>query len=52
MTTKADFCETVGQATVTIAAALGAIAGPLIIGALTEGSPADGWRTFYVCFHL
>ena len=50
--TKADFCQTVGQAAITMAAALGAIAGPLIIGALTEDSPAGGWRTFYVCFHL
>jgi MFS family permease len=52
MATKSDLVETVGQATITMAAALGAIAGPLIIGALTEVSPANGWRTFYVCSYL
>lgn len=31
-----------------IAAALGAISGPLIIGALTKGNEKDGWRKFYV----
>ena len=38
----------VGQAIVNVAAALGAIAGPLIIGALTRKDPSDGWRKFYV----
>ncbi len=31
-----------------IAAALGAISGPLIIGALTKGDVANGWRKFFV----
>ncbi|KAF2165538.1 hypothetical protein M409DRAFT_67325 [Zasmidium cellare ATCC 36951] len=35
------------QGVVNIAAALGAIAGPLIIGALVEGDTLDGWRDFY-----
>lgn len=39
---------TVAQACMNIAAAMGAISGPLIIGALTKANVRDGWRTFYV----
>ena len=47
----------VAQAGINIAAALGAISGPLIIGALTKGDIENGWRKFYVsspmgCFLL
>ncbi|PVH90282.1 putative siderophore iron transporter [Periconia macrospinosa] len=35
------------QATMNIAACLGAIAGPLSIGALTRSNPKDGWRTYF-----
>lgn len=38
----------VAQACINIAAALGAISGPLIIGALTKGDVEDGWRKYYV----
>lgn len=31
-----------------IAAALGAIMGPMAIGALTNNDPLNGWRNFYV----
>jgi hypothetical protein len=31
-----------------IAAALGAISGPLAIGALVKENEKDGWRKFYV----
>lgn len=36
------------QAAINVAAALGAISGPLIMGALTETNVKDGWRNFYV----
>lgn len=39
---------TVAQACINIAAALGAISGPLIIGALTKGDVKNGWRNYYV----
>lgn len=39
---------TVAQACMNIAAAIGAIIGPLIIGALTRGDEKNGWRKFYV----
>ncbi|KAK5095834.1 hypothetical protein LTS08_007971 [Lithohypha guttulata] len=35
------------QAGINIAAALGAISGPLMIGALTRGDIENGWRKFY-----
>jgi hypothetical protein len=35
-----------------VAAALGACAGPLIIGALTRSDSHTGWRNFYVRFIL
>ncbi|KAK5444376.1 hypothetical protein LTS15_010491 [Exophiala xenobiotica] len=35
------------QACMNIAAALGAISGPLIIGALTRANTQDGWRKFW-----
>ena len=35
------------QAGINIAAALGAISGPLAIGALTNNDPVNGWRKFY-----
>ncbi|CAM1503636.1 Fc.00g012270.m01.CDS01 [Cosmosporella sp. VM-42] len=35
------------QASVNVAAALGACAGPLIIGALCRNDPDDGWRKYY-----
>ncbi|KAG9776540.1 hypothetical protein KCU88_g4796, partial [Aureobasidium melanogenum] len=35
------------QACMNIAAAIGAIIGPLIIGALTRGDEKNGWRKFY-----
>lgn len=38
------------QAFVNVAAALGAVSGPLIIGGLTRGNPADGWRNYYARF--
>jgi len=38
----------VAQAVINIAAALGAISGPLIIGALTKGNIENGWRKYYV----
>ena len=44
----ADFLLLVGQAFINLAAAGGAIAGPLIMGALQRGNPQGGWRTFYV----
>jgi hypothetical protein len=36
------------QASMNVAAALGACAGPLIIGALTRSDSHTGWRNFYV----
>ena len=39
------------QACINVAAALGAISGPLVIGALTKGDLKNGWRNFYVCTH-
>ena len=33
-----------------VAAALGAVIGPLAIGALTKADPKNGWRKFYVGF--
>ena len=36
------------QAGINIAAALGAISGPLIIGAMTKGDLQNGWRNYYV----
>ena len=36
------------QACINIGAALGAISGPLMIGALTRSNPHTGWRTFFV----
>ena len=38
----------VAQACINVAAALGAISGPLIIGALTKKDVENGWRNFYV----
>lgn len=38
----------VAQAGMNVAASLGAIAGPLTIGALTRDNPGNGWRKFYV----
>lgn len=35
------------QACINVAAALGAISGPLIIGAMTKSNLQDGWRNFY-----
>ncbi|CAK1364172.1 unnamed protein product [Cercospora beticola] len=35
------------QALINVAAGLGAITGPLVIGALTQQDPIDGWRRFY-----
>jgi len=35
-----------------IAAAIGAISGPLVIGALVKGNEKDGWRKFYVSIIL
>ncbi|KAI1623427.1 major facilitator superfamily domain-containing protein [Exophiala viscosa] len=35
------------QACMNIAAAIGAISGPLVIGALVKGNEKDGWRKFY-----
>ena len=43
---------TVAQACINIAAALGAISGPLIIGALTKGDVTNGWRNYYVSWSL
>lgn len=40
--------STVAQACINIAAALGAISAPLIIGALTKNDIENGWRKFYV----
>ena len=37
------------QAGINIAAAGGAISGPLIIGAMTKADLENGWRNFYVC---
>ena len=39
---------TVAQACMNIAACLGAIVGPMAIGALTKRDPINGWRDFYV----
>jgi hypothetical protein len=44
----ADLCCLVGQAFINLAAAVGAITGPVIMGALQKRNPAGGWRTFYV----
>ena len=38
----------VAQASVNVAAALGACVGPLVIGAFTKADPRDGWRNFFV----
>ncbi len=38
----------VAQAAMNVAAALGACAGPLIIGALTKANHHTGWRNYYV----
>lgn len=38
----------VAQAAMNVAASLGAISAPLIIGALTKANPHRGWRNFYV----
>lgn len=38
----------VTQCIVNIAAALGAVTGPVIMGAFTQANPAGGWRKFYV----
>ena len=35
------------QAGINVAAALGAISGPLTIGGLTNNDPVNGWRKFY-----
>jgi hypothetical protein len=39
------------QAGMNTAAAVGACAGPLMIGALTKANPHAGWRNFYVCLY-
>ena len=39
----------VAQAFMNVAAAIGAIIGPMSIGALTKRDPLNGWRDFYVC---
>lgn len=39
----------VAQACMNIAACLGAVIGPMAIGALTKRDPVNGWRDFYVC---
>lgn len=44
-----DPCSLVAQSIVNIGACLGAVAGPLSIGALVKANQKDGWRTFYVC---
>lgn len=44
----ADMTLEVAQACINIAAALGAMSGPLVIGALTKADIENGWRTFYV----
>lgn len=36
------------QAFINVAASLGAISGPLIIGGFTKADPQNGWRKFYV----
>ena len=38
------------QALINIAASLGALTGPLVIGAFTKADPQNGWRKFYVHF--
>lgn len=50
MNAKTNLWCLVAQAAINVAAALGAISGPLIIGALTERNVKDGWRNFYVGF--
>ena len=39
----------VAQAFLNLAAVVGACSAPLMIGALTQSDPANGWRKFYVC---
>lgn len=39
------------QASMNVAASLGACAGPLIIGALTKANGHTGWRNFYVSLY-
>ncbi len=38
----------VAQALMNIAASLGAVAGPLVIGAFTKADVVNGWKKFYV----
>lgn len=38
----------VSQAIMNIAACLGAVAGPLVIGAFTKTDEVNGWKKFYV----
>jgi MFS family permease len=39
---------TVSQAVMNIAACLGAVVGPLVIGAFAKADVKDGWKNFYV----
>lgn len=45
-------CSLVSQAMMNIAACLGAVTGPLVIGAFTKQDVTDGWKNFYVSQQL
>ena len=44
-----DTLVIVSQAVMNIAACLGAVTGPLVIGAFTKADEMNGWKNFYVC---
>jgi MFS family permease len=41
--------RSVAQAGMNIAASVGAIMGPMVIGSFVNDDPVNGWRKFYVC---
>jgi hypothetical protein len=45
---ETDCPITVSQAVMNIAACLGAVVGPLVIGAFAKADVKDGWKNFYV----
>lgn len=42
----------VAQAVINIAACLGALVGPLVIGAFTKADVVNGWKKYYVSRQL
>ena len=43
-----DILIIVSQAVMNVAACLGAVTGPLVIGAFTKADVVNGWKKFYV----